>query len=471
MIYTQGTLSTVSGSAIVRGTGTKFKDNLNGIAPGQVILIQSGSSNLLHLIQAVNSDTELVLADKAKTTLNNVTYQIQTTVPNSISDGVRHMCAINSSNIQFLQNMDKWMTQNGTVEVTLPNGQTVSLQSIKTLQEGIANAYPKTGGRVNGDIHAEKFWTKTALNLGEGDWGEQHGINITPVDGAGFEGNNVELRSWYGIGFKSSLDKKTHIYFDTREGHIAARGNINARQVFSESLMLGGGSVNYGRVDAASFEGNNIEIRSWYGIGFYSTFTEQTSIFFNARTGDISTRGTIRAGNGVVLSLGQNCHQDGSGYIRPSSPIIEIFPSGKFTTNDESEGATVSKLGLGHYQITGVLGYNADGAWGVHGGISSPKNNNGLELIYIDDKVNKDGSITIETFHRQHSHLPARFQNKRIKAIVNGEKVYYQDGEPCDIPEGCRLDVRVQMPENSVWNVKQKVAEVATDSEQAEQME
>ncbi|MDX7989148.1 hypothetical protein FE392_17835, partial [Xenorhabdus sp. 12] len=139
-----------------------------------------------------------------------------------------------------------------------------------------------------------------------------------------------------------------------------------------------------------------------------------------------------------------------------SSPIIQIFPDGTFTTNDESEGATVTKLGTGHYQIGGILGYNADGAWGVHGGISSPKNNNGLELIYIDDRVEKDGSITIETCHYQHSHLPQRFQNKRIKAIVDGEKVYYADGEPCDIPEGCRLDVRVQMPENSVWNLKEK---------------
>ncbi|MCC8378977.1 hypothetical protein [Xenorhabdus sp. PB30.3] len=47
----------------------------------------------------------------------------------------------------------------------------------------------------------------------------------------------------------------------------------------------------------------------------------------------------------------------------------------------------------------------------------------------------------------------------------------YQDGEPRDIPEGCRLDVRVQMPANSVWNVKQKAAEVANDSDQAEQVE
>ncbi|CDL79839.1 hypothetical protein XCR1_1250016 [Xenorhabdus cabanillasii JM26] len=32
MIYSQGTLSIVSGSAIARGTGTQFKNNLNGMA-------------------------------------------------------------------------------------------------------------------------------------------------------------------------------------------------------------------------------------------------------------------------------------------------------------------------------------------------------------------------------------------------------------------------------------------------------
>ncbi|WP_092509263.1 hypothetical protein [Xenorhabdus mauleonii] len=41
----------------------------------------------------------------------------------------------------------------------------------------------------------------------------------------------------------------------------------------------------------------------------------------------------------------------------------------------------------GHYQIGCILGYNADEALGVHSGISSLKNNNGLELIYIDVRV------------------------------------------------------------------------------------
>ncbi|MDC9605730.1 hypothetical protein WDV76_05645 [Xenorhabdus griffiniae] len=38
---------------------------------------------------------------------------------------------------------------------------------------------------------------------------------------------------------------------------------------------------------------------------------------------------------------------------------------------------------------------------------------------------------------------------------MDGEKVYYANAEPCDIPEDCRLDVRVQMPEDSVWNLRQ----------------
>ncbi|CDL81920.1 hypothetical protein [Xenorhabdus szentirmaii] len=97
-------------------------------------------------------------------------------------------------------------------------------------------------------------------------------------------------------------------------------------------------------------------------------------------------------------------------------------------------------------------------AWGVHGSIFSPKKNNGLELIYLDDRVEKDGSITIEAFHLQQSQLPECFQHWWIKAIEGDERVYYADGEPCDIPEGCHLDVRVQMPEDSLWKQQRKEA-------------
>ncbi|HCU2396809.1 hypothetical protein KDV23_12070 [Morganella morganii] len=160
---------------------------------------------------------------------------------------------------------------------------------------------------------------------------------------------------------------------------------------------------------------------------------------------------------------------DGSGYLKKSSPIIMIYQGGNYETNDESEGAEVRRTGTGQYHITGILGYNSDGAWGVNGGISVPKDNNGLELVYVADRVLEDGSIIIETCHRQHAHLPERFQNWRLKEVTpEGERVFYQDGEPCDLPESTRLDVRVEMPQGSVWNVKQRELAEQMEREQAE---
>ncbi|OWO84495.1 phage tail protein [Photorhabdus luminescens] len=150
-----------------------------------------------------------------------------------------------------------------------------------------------------------------------------------------------------------------------------------------------------------------------------------------------------------------NAKPDFNGYLKISSPIIEIYPDGTFSTNEESEGAEVRKEETGIYRISNISGYNTDGAWGVHGGISVPQNNNNLELIFVDDHIQPDGSIIIEVCHRQHSHLPEKFQNWRLKSVDDdGKQVFYHDGEPCDIPEYCRLDIRVQMPEDSLWNLK-----------------
>ncbi|MDE9519429.1 hypothetical protein KKJ17_17250 [Xenorhabdus bovienii] len=159
---------------------------------------------------------------------------------------------------------------------------------------------------------------------------------------------------------------------------------------------------------------------------------------------------------------------DGNGFIKKASPIIQIYPDGHFITNDESDGATVTKLGLGHYKLSGILGYNSDGAWGVHGGISVPRDINGNELVYVEDKVLPDGAIEIRVTHRQNAHMPARLQNRRMKS--QDEQTHYTDDEACDLPAGTRLDVRVQMPTDSIWNQKQhKSADTAPDIKWPEQ--
>ncbi|CCW31101.1 hypothetical protein XNC3_2450006 [Xenorhabdus nematophila F1] len=399
-MYSQGTISTVSGSAIVRGTGTKFIANINGVAPAQLILIQSGNGNLLHMIQAVNSDTELVLADNAKSTLNNVKYQIQTTVPDSASDGVRHIVAINSYIVNFLQNMDKWMSQNGAVDVTLPNGQTVSLQSIRALQAAVDGKLDKN--KNGADIQDQAAFVR---NIGL--------ENALKIGDFGLGGGGVTLNPGQTV---ESLAGKTGFY-QRGSDPIPSDAPVQA-------------ALKYLSIGHAAWP-------TQIAFGAY-----QNSVWIRARKSSSSFFHDWNA----FLILGANCWRDNNGFIKQSSPIIEIHSDGKFTTNDESEGATVERLSEGVYLIKNVLGFNADAAWGgVDGGVEIPMCKNKLPLIWVDYKVLPDGAINIMTYHREHPNAPAFAKNVRQG---------YSDGDLIDIPAGRSISVRVQMPEDSVWNVR-----------------
>ncbi|PHM66093.1 sulfurtransferase [Xenorhabdus kozodoii] len=138
-----------------------------------------------------------------------------------------------------------------------------------------------------------------------------------------------------------------------------------------------------------------------------------------------------------IWSTGNTIIVDG-GYLKKASPIIKIWSTGEFETNDESAGATVERLSEGVYLIKNVLGFNADAAWGgVDGGIEIPLCKNKLPLIWVDYRVLPDGSIKLMTYHREHHNAPEFARNVR-----NG----YADGDPIDIPSGRFVSVRVQMP-------------------------
>ena len=72
--------------------------------------------------------------------------------------------------------------------------------------------------------------TKNILAL-DGDLqfaGEEHRIYMPGVDNAGFNGNNLVIQSWYGIGLRCSMDHLTRIYFNTRDGSMGLQGEIRA---------------------------------------------------------------------------------------------------------------------------------------------------------------------------------------------------------------------------------------------------
>ncbi|ENZ0271198.1 hypothetical protein ACGABU_003362 [Morganella morganii] len=423
MIYTDGTIAIKAGSPIVTGTGTQWKKNIHGVAPGQLISIENGIAPVSMMIRAVNSDTELVLSFNAQVTLSGAKYSIATTVPDTISDAARTMSANQGYIVYFLQAMQQWMTDTGQVEIELPNGQKVTLDSIKALNDALSNL--SQGLSINDNGYTE----------------------IYPSDK-----NKAGL--WQRIN--------TSVF-------EVLSGSTGKFSVANDSVKIGG-TIDV-KTNTPGNDQSRVEITSpdgRFSIGMWG-YNDGRTLVSCRNTSGWSNVSFANVGSGSAAVIGGNIYVDGSGYLKKSSPVILVYPGGTFDTNDESEGAEVSRTGTGQYHITGILGYNSDGAWGVNGGISVPKDNNGLELVYVDDRVQEDGSIIIETCHRQHAHLPERFQNWRLKEVTpEGERVFWQDGEPCDLPESTRLDVRVEMPQGSVWNVKQRELAEQMEREQAE---
>ncbi|ECN8428776.1 phage tail protein [Salmonella enterica subsp. enterica serovar Infantis] len=177
--------------------------------------------------------------------------------------------------------------------------------------------------------------------------------------------------------------------------------------------------------------------------------------------------GSESAGRMVVRLVWDNNNTvvDGNGFIKQASPVVRIFSDGGYETNDESEGVVVTRIQTGEYLIEGCTGLNADAAWGgIDGGFEIPVDRNKQPRIWLDYKVNADGSILVRTFHRVHPSAPTFSQNRIGNTDNDG--VFTEtvaDGEPVDIPADSFVSVRVEMPENSIWNKKQEATRIAME--------
>ncbi|UDN34530.1 hypothetical protein [Proteus sp. NMG38-2] len=438
MIYTTGTVNTVSGSAIVKGAGTKFKNNNPAINIGMTILIKSGTTNIPYMIKSVNSDTELVLAQPALATATNTTFSIHVTEPDNNSDAARTMVAINSYVEYFLDAMNTWMTQTGQTKIEMPNGEVVTLDSIKKMQGDISNKADLSSAnsqRFNGQIISYKGIYVSNYNNIKTYFGM---LSPTDVDPFSF------YCSYNDIGYVIQLPKK-------RNGTIMLTGD-------------------HGVGSYVSFTESNANNTDWpfNEVGGFKLNSPATSNVYQgvlcwSRGGRFRLAGRTSDSSGTPSGFSEfysnsNTITDPQGFIKKASPIIDINPDGTFTTNDESEGATVTRVAQGEYLIEGVLGFNSDAGWGgVDGGIEIPLDVNKQPLIWVNSKVNKDGSILVKTYHRTHPNAPKFARND-----IDG----YKDGDPIDIPDGRFISVRVQMPEQSIYNVRMREMEEAQKAEE-----
>ncbi|HEK2960063.1 TPA: hypothetical protein SMU32_002480 [Proteus mirabilis] len=431
MIYTTGTVSTVSGSAIVSGTGT-------------IILIKNGNANFIYMVDRVNSDTELVISQPATFTVKNTSYSINLTEPNSYSDANNRMTAITSDTTYFLRAMDQWMMNNGVVTVELSNGQKVTLDSIKKMQGDISNKADLTLSKTQSFTSAIEATTKLTSKSADG----KTSISLTTSNAGG---TNIELNSASGYNGIQIPKSSGTIMLVGDYG----TGGVGLREPSPVSCFYGSPSTG-----VPGFPSN--------GAGWQSTYSgNRRAMLFMDTSGNLLARFSLS--NNIVdtetpwrtLWSSNNTTVDSNGFIKRASPIIDINPDGTFTTNDESEGATVTRVAQGEYLIEGVLGFNSDAGWGgVDGGIEIPLDVNKQPLIWVDSEVMEDGSILVRTYHRTHPNAPKFARND-----IDG----YKECAPIDIPDGRFISVRVQMPEQSIYNVRMREMEEAQKAEERPQ--
>ncbi|MTC48949.1 hypothetical protein GKR59_04710 [Providencia alcalifaciens] len=162
-----------------------------------------------------------------------------------------------------------------------------------------------------------------------------------------------------------------------------------------------------------------------------------------------------------------NTTKDSNGNLKAASPVIKVY-SDHVELNDESEGVELEKLGTGRYKLKGTLGMNSDASWGgIHGGLVVPNGINNLPLVWADFDVLPDGDIIIETRYRKHT-LHHRLEAQRLMTypeFLDENNVEREDYDYCDIPNGHWIDVRVNMPSDSIYNQKLAEAERLAKSE------
>ncbi|EOE2554725.1 phage tail protein [Enterobacter hormaechei] len=408
MLYNTGTIA-INGNTAT-GTGTNWTAPASQIRVGQTLFVLSNPVQMFQ-ITAINSATSLTVTPAASPALSGQKYGILVTDSLSVDGLAQSMSQLIN---EYDENIGAWETfattsANQNITVTI-NGTRVTIPAIgKLAQKGSNGAIPIGQGGTGATNVAD---ARTNLGLGTSAILNARSNETYPADG-------VLTVGQFGIGadwLPLTTDFKT-----IEKGGIYAGGGatgVNFFNPYAPVLVM----CRYATSAMQALQADN------------------TTLAFNVKDAN-GWRGWVK------LYSEYNTTRASDGTLKAASPVVAIFSDGSYRTNDESEGCTVTRLVTGQYLVEGCQGLNSDAAWGgIDGGFDIPTDRNKQPLIWLDYKVNADGSVLVKTYHREHSSAPAFARNERDGLA---------DGEPVDIPAHQFVSVRVEMPVDSIWNQKQ----------------
>lgn len=428
MIYSTGTIS-INGNTAT-GSGTNWTAPASQVRAGQTIIVMSNPVQMFQ-ISSVNSATSMTVTPAASPALSGQNYGIL--VSDNISvDGLA--LAMSQLIKEYDENIGAWETfattsANQNITVTI-NGTSLSIPALgKLLQKGSNGALPVNQGGTGATNAAD---ARTNLGLGIA---ATRDVATSTLD---TEINRLLFPGYHGIGGAGVTVNDPGVFATNNNGFFSGPGAGGSN--FHDSYMP---FLNLVR-----------------NLGRQSQLQVSIAGVLATRVKDVDT---WRPWAPVWSTLNATKASDGT--LKAASPIARIVNSqadnqrkdvdeegftwcGCGTANAEAEGINISRLDTGVYVLTGSTGMASEG-WQL----LPPMDPGGMgELGVVEAEQTDNGELTIRLF--------------KSKYMLSDEgEVIKTKGTPMDVPSNSWIDVRLDMPESSVWNQRQKASVEAAEIE------